>query len=165
MRPLFIKQTIFFVRISKSWKASKSQYWFKSYGILLNGWILPTGGVASVRVCPAAWAAGLFLHRLQYNFHHYFRIIFLIQPMQVMPSDKHVRTYLECLVEWTQTESPNSMADICEVQILSRPNLCSPQTATSAGMLVKWSMREAFLFLADNMCRPRALLVWQSLCL
>ena len=28
--------------------------------ILLNGWILPTGGVASGRVCPAAWAAGLF---------------------------------------------------------------------------------------------------------
>ena len=31
----------------------------KVTAILLNGWILPTGGVASGRVCPAAWAAGL----------------------------------------------------------------------------------------------------------
>ena len=28
--------------------------------ILLNGWILPTGGVALGRVCPAACAAGFF---------------------------------------------------------------------------------------------------------
>ena len=28
--------------------------------IFLNGWILPTGGGASGRVCPAACAAGLF---------------------------------------------------------------------------------------------------------
>ena len=33
----------------------------KLTAILLNEWILPTGGVASVRVCPAAWAAGLFI--------------------------------------------------------------------------------------------------------
>ena len=33
----------------------------KVMAILLNGLILPTGGVASGRVCPAACAAGLFL--------------------------------------------------------------------------------------------------------
>ena len=33
--------------------------------ILLNVWILPTGGVASGRVCPAAYAAGLF--PIQFN--------------------------------------------------------------------------------------------------
>ena len=32
----------------------------KVTAILLNWWILPTGGVASGRVCPAACAAGLF---------------------------------------------------------------------------------------------------------
>ena len=32
----------------------------KVTAILLNGWILPTGGAASGRVCPAACAAGLF---------------------------------------------------------------------------------------------------------
>ena len=31
----------------------------KFTAILMNGWILPTGGVASGRVCPAACAAGL----------------------------------------------------------------------------------------------------------
>ena len=34
----------------------------KVTAILLNGWILPTGGVVSGRVCPAACAAGLFLN-------------------------------------------------------------------------------------------------------
>ena len=34
----------------------------KVTAILLNGWILPTGGVASGRVCPAACAAGLFIY-------------------------------------------------------------------------------------------------------
>ena len=29
--------------------------------ILLNGWILPTGGVGLGRVCPAACSAGMFL--------------------------------------------------------------------------------------------------------
>ena len=29
--------------------------------ILLNGWIFPTGEVASGRVCPAVCAAGLFI--------------------------------------------------------------------------------------------------------
>ena len=38
-----------------------SMFWFNSYGDLLNGWILPTGGVALGRVCPAACAAGLFI--------------------------------------------------------------------------------------------------------
>ena len=33
----------------------------KVLAILLNGWILPIGGVSSERVCPAACAAGLFL--------------------------------------------------------------------------------------------------------
>ena len=33
----------------------------KVTAILLNEWILPAGGVASGRVCPAACAAGLFL--------------------------------------------------------------------------------------------------------
>jgi hypothetical protein len=32
----------------------------KVKAILLNWWILPTGGVALGRVCPAACAAGLF---------------------------------------------------------------------------------------------------------
>ena len=32
----------------------------KVMAILLNGWIFPTGGVASGRICPAACAAGLF---------------------------------------------------------------------------------------------------------
>ena len=32
----------------------------KVTAILLNGWILPTGGVALGRVCPAACAAGFF---------------------------------------------------------------------------------------------------------
>ena len=32
--------------------------------ILLNGWILPTGRVASGRVCPVACAAGLFLDEI-----------------------------------------------------------------------------------------------------
>ena len=32
----------------------------KVMAILLNVWILPTGGVASGRVCPSACAAGLF---------------------------------------------------------------------------------------------------------
>ena len=35
----------------------------KVTAILLNGWILPTGGVASGRVCPAACAAGLYYDR------------------------------------------------------------------------------------------------------
>ena len=43
------------------WKASKLQYGSKVTAVLLNGWILPTGGVASGMVCPAACAAGLFL--------------------------------------------------------------------------------------------------------
>ena len=34
----------------------------KVTAILLNGWILPTSGAASGRVCPEACAAGLFLH-------------------------------------------------------------------------------------------------------
>ena len=33
----------------------------KVTAILLNGWNLPTGGVASGRVCPTGCAAGLFL--------------------------------------------------------------------------------------------------------
>ena len=33
----------------------------KATAILLNGWIFPTGGVASGSVCPAACAAGWFL--------------------------------------------------------------------------------------------------------
>ena len=33
--------------------------------ILLNGWILPTGGVALGRVCTAAWAAGLLIYILR----------------------------------------------------------------------------------------------------
>ena len=32
----------------------------KVTALLRNGWILPTSGVASGRVCPAAYAAGLF---------------------------------------------------------------------------------------------------------
>ena len=36
----------------------------KVTAILLNGWILPTGGVASGRVCPTACAAGLFNYTL-----------------------------------------------------------------------------------------------------
>ena len=36
----------------------------KVTAIQLNGWIFPTGGVASGRVCPAACAAGLFLKNL-----------------------------------------------------------------------------------------------------
>ena len=35
---------------SKSWRASQLLYWFKSLAILLNKWILPTGGAASGRV-------------------------------------------------------------------------------------------------------------------
>ena len=35
--------------------------------ILLNGWILPTGGVASGKVCPAACAAGFFLTFFTYS--------------------------------------------------------------------------------------------------
>ena len=34
----------------------------KVTAILLNGWILPTGGVALGRVCPAACTAGLFFY-------------------------------------------------------------------------------------------------------
>ena len=38
----------------------------KVTAILLNGWILPTGGAALGRVCPAACAAGLlFLNFLE----------------------------------------------------------------------------------------------------
>ena len=41
--------------------------------ILLNGWIFPTGEVASGRVCPAACAAALFISRcsfqVQYEAH------------------------------------------------------------------------------------------------
>ena len=33
----------------------------KVTAILLKGWILPTGGVASGRMCPAACAGGLFI--------------------------------------------------------------------------------------------------------
>ena len=33
----------------------------KVTAILLNGWILPTGGVASGRDCPEAYAAVLFV--------------------------------------------------------------------------------------------------------
>ena len=33
----------------------------KVTAILLNGWILPTGGVALGMVCPAACAAGLYI--------------------------------------------------------------------------------------------------------
>ena len=36
-------------------------------GAKVNGWILPTGGVASGRVCPAACAAGLFILSLRQN--------------------------------------------------------------------------------------------------
>ena len=40
-------KTIFtlYFRDSKSGRASKSLYWLKITAILLNGWILPTGGV------------------------------------------------------------------------------------------------------------------------
>ena len=37
--------TIFF-EDSKSQRASKLHFWFKVTAILLNGWILPIGGVA-----------------------------------------------------------------------------------------------------------------------
>ena len=53
---------IVFSDIKQTILASKSKllYWFKSMAIFLNGQILPTGGVASGRVCAAACAAGLF---------------------------------------------------------------------------------------------------------
>ena len=35
---------------------------FKIFAILLNGWILFTGGVTSGGVCPAACAAGLLIN-------------------------------------------------------------------------------------------------------
>ena len=38
----------------------------KVTAILINGCILPTGGVALGRVCPAACAAGLLLYIAQY---------------------------------------------------------------------------------------------------
>ena len=43
--------------------ASKSLYWFKSYGDFAEWVDLPTGVVASGRVCPAACAAGLYYDR------------------------------------------------------------------------------------------------------
>ena len=36
-----------YVGDSKSQRASKAHYWFKSYGYLLNGWILPIGGASA----------------------------------------------------------------------------------------------------------------------
>ena len=38
----------------------------KVTAIWLNGWILPTGGVPSGRVCPAACAAGLLMSKLTF---------------------------------------------------------------------------------------------------
>ena len=40
-----------FLGDSKSWRASKSPHWFKSYGNFWEWAILPSGGVASGRVC------------------------------------------------------------------------------------------------------------------
>ena len=40
----------------------------KVTAILLNGWILPTGEVASGRVCPAAYAAGLFCFVSEFHY-------------------------------------------------------------------------------------------------
>ena len=63
-----IKQTIlkFFPDISNhEWHLNRC-IGSEVTAILMNTWILPTGGVASGRVCPAACSAGLFF--FIYNF-------------------------------------------------------------------------------------------------
>ena len=62
---LVIKQTIYidtFSDISNPEGHLNRCIGSKVTAILLNGWNLPTGGVASGRVCPAACAAGLFIY-------------------------------------------------------------------------------------------------------
>ena len=60
---LVIKQTIltFFQRF----KILKGCIGSKVTEILLNGWILTTGGIASGRDYPAAWAAGLLIEKVE----------------------------------------------------------------------------------------------------
>ena len=43
-------------------KQTKLSVGSKVTAILLNGWLLPTGGVTSNRVCPAACTANLFIN-------------------------------------------------------------------------------------------------------
>ena len=43
--------------------------------ILLNGWILPTGGVLSVRSAPEACAAGLFSPTYKYQLMQIYKIL------------------------------------------------------------------------------------------
>ena len=50
------------LRLRLMQKLAMSRIGSKVTAILLNGLILPTGGVASGRVCPAAYAACLFLY-------------------------------------------------------------------------------------------------------
>ena len=51
--------------------------------ILLNGWILPTGGVATGRVCPAASAAGLFINNSrksnQLNVAYHYNLLYNVK--------------------------------------------------------------------------------------
>ena len=51
---------LIFFRDSKSWRYLNRCIGSKVTAILLNGWILPTGGVALGRVCRPACAAALF---------------------------------------------------------------------------------------------------------
>ena len=44
-----INYVTIFKEDSKSQSASKSQYWFKSTAILLNGWIFSIGGASAVK--------------------------------------------------------------------------------------------------------------------
>ena len=61
-----IKQTIltFFPEILNLQGHLNHCFGSKVMAILLNSWILLTGGVALGRVCPVACAVGLFLHKL-----------------------------------------------------------------------------------------------------
>ena len=51
-------------KLSKSQRASKTHYWFKSYGNFTDGWILPIGGVTSGRVCACSLRSRLVLRWL-----------------------------------------------------------------------------------------------------
>ena len=64
----------------------------KVTAILLNGWILLNGGVASGRVCSAAWAAGLFVYLpiencIKYIYVCRFGSILLVLPCFLNPGD------------------------------------------------------------------------------
>ena len=70
----------------------------KVTAILLNGWILPTGGVASGRVCHAAYAAGvfMFIHHLNINPTSPFRYIEGLLPylIFVVAINRMIKTHL-----------------------------------------------------------------------